>query len=295
MTPKQMMNERREICNAFNRHASEYADAAKVQNEIGERLFERLYYLKIKPRFVLDLGCGPGTFSSRLKKYYPDAHIVGLDLAFNMVKQAQLRQSWLRKWGLVNADMTELPFADGLFDVVFANQVIHWSNPLSAVVSEINRVMSPAGCFMFSTLGPDTFSEIRQAFAKTDAYAHVNHFFDMHDVGDCLLSEYFLDPVMDMEMLTAHYSSLSVLLQTLKAQGVRNINPARNQGLTGKKSWLQFKQKMSDFCTEKGMYPLTYEVVYGHAWKGSQRRTSKGVETVISVSQLKSSLAEERL
>lgn len=290
LIPVAMMNEKNDICNAFNAHASEYQQFAKVQREIGDRLFERLHYLKIKPRLVLDLGCGPGTFSQRLKKHYPQAQVVGLDLAYAMLKQAKSNQGWLNKWGLVNADMTALPFSPGLFDLVFANQVIHWSNPLSAVMSEINRVMSPGGCLMFSTLGPDTFLELRQAFLTADEHAHVNDFPDMHDVGDCLLAEYFLDPVVDMEMLTAHYPSLSKLLRALKSQGVRNINPGRNSGLTGKTSWKRFEQAMSTFATYDGKFPLTYEVVYGHAWKGTQRRTDKGVETLISVSDLKASI-----
>ena len=290
LIPVSMMNEKKDICNAFNAHAAEYKQFAKVQHEIGERLFERLHYLKIKPRFVLDLGCGPGIFSQRLKKHYPQAQVVGLDLALAMLREAKSSQGWRSKWGLVNADMTSLPFPSGLFDVVFANQVIHWSNPLSSVISEINRVMSPEGCLMFSTLGPDTFTELRQAFSTADKHAHVNDFLDMHDVGDCLMSEYFLDPVMDMEMLTAHYDSLPKLLRSIKSQGVRNIHPERNAGLTGRTAWQTFERAMSSFCTTEGKFPITYEVVYGHAWKGAKRRTERGVETLISVADLKASL-----
>ena len=281
------MNQKKDVCNAFNAHADEYTKAATVQHEIGERLFERLDYLKISPHYVLDLGCGPGIFSQRLKKYYPNAVIVGLDLAINMLKQAKINQGWRKKWGLVNADMLALPFPAGLFDVVFANQVIHWASPLSMVMREIHRVMSSTGCLMFSTLGPDTFNELRQAFATIDDHAHVNDFPDMHDVGDALLRECFLDPVMDMEILTAHFSSLTALLRALKSQGVPNIHPARNSGLTGKQAWRQFEHAMLSFRTQDGKFPLTYEVVYGHAWKGGNCRTERGVETFISVTDIK--------
>ena len=286
-----MMNETIEICNAFNAHALEYEQSAKVQLEIGQRLFERLHYLKIKPRYVLDLGCGPGVFLRQLKKHYPKAQIVGLDLALNMLKQAKSKQTWRQKWSLINADMTALPFPAGLFDLVFANQVIHWSNPLSSVMSELNRVMAQDGCLMFSTLGPDTFLELRQAFSHADKHSHVNEFADMHDVGDCLQGLYFVDPVVDMERLTAHYASLPDLLQALKAQGVRNMNPGRNRGLTGKHAWRDFEKAMTTQSTVSGKFPLTYEVVYGHAWKGTQRKTDNGVETSISVNALRASIA----
>jgi malonyl-CoA O-methyltransferase len=281
-----MMALTHEISKAFNQHAKDYELAAKVQQEIGERLLERLHYLKMVPQRILDLGCGPGFFSCALAQMYPKAQIVGVDIAQLMLMQARKKYSWRRKWPLVAANMTQLPFASGVFDLVFANQVIHWGESLPQVFRELNRVMNTNGCLMFTTLGPDTFKELKTAWAEVNTYAHVNEFPDMHDVGDCLMSEHFLEPVVDMEMLEVHYESLSKLLQSLKAQGVKNINTARNQGLTGKASWARFEANYAQFQTPTRKYPLSYEVVYGHAWKGEQRNIGQGVETMIPISQI---------
>ena len=288
------MNVNTEICKAFNDHASQYEKVAIVQHEIGERLFERLQYLNINPRYILDLGCGPGVFSKRLKKYYPDASVIGFDIACGMLLQAKAKQGWWKKWPLVAGDMLAMPFTTGLFDLVFTNQVIHWSASLARLMSEISRVMNRDGCLMFSTLGPDTFRELRPISLGVDTHAHANDFVDMHDIGDCLLAEHFIDPVVDMEVLTAHYSTLPQLLHALKAQGVRNINSARNPGLTGKQSWRCFEQTVSKHRTEQGKYPLTYEVVYGHAWKGELRHTTEGTETMVSVAQLRKTYHEKK-
>ncbi|MFI4919213.1 MAG: malonyl-ACP O-methyltransferase BioC [Legionellales bacterium] len=280
------MTVKNEISKAFNKQAAEYDAAAKVQQEIGARLFERLQYLKIAPKRILDLGCGPGSFSRQLALMYPKAQIVGLDFAHAMLVQAKQKQSWRCKWSLINADMNNMPFSNGMFDLVFANQVIHWSNPLGSVFRELNRVMNVNGCLMFTTLGPDTFKELKAAWASVDEHAHVNDFVDMHDVGDFLMAEQFLEPVIDMEVLSVHYETLPKLLRALKNQGVKNINPQRKQGLTGTSSWNKFVHNYETMRTEKGKYPLTYEVVYGHAWKGEQRKTDKGIETMIPVSKL---------
>lgn len=282
-----MMNLKKEICKAFNLHANEYLQAAKVQQAIGEHLFERLDFLKMQPLNVLDLGCGPGLFTKQLKRRYRDAHVIGVDFAHQMLQCAQKKQGWLRTSSFVNADMAQLPFKDAQFDLVFSNQVIHWASSLPELFREVNRILRPGGCFMFSTLGPDTFLELRQAFKQADSRAHVNDFLDMHDVGDCLVKEAFVDPVMDMDNLTALYPSLSTLLKTLKAQGVRNVHANRNPGLTGKKSWSVFEAAMRMYMTENNKIPLTYEVVYGHAWKGLQRRTSQGIEAYFPIQQLK--------
>ena len=272
------------ICKSFNAQAATYEKAAVIQHAIGKRLFERLSYFKIKPRYILDLGCGSGSFSACLQAHYPTACVVGLDVAYQMLHQARLKETAVSNW--VNGDMGCLPFASGMFDLVFANQVLHWTDSLPLLFRELSRVMNVDGCLMFSTLGVDTFQEIKQSWAKVDQHAHVNAFMDMHDIGDCLLSEQWLDPVVDMESITAHYGSLSQLLLALKKQGVRNVHPARPQGLTGKKAWQAFEQAMALHMTAEGKYPLSYEVIYGHAWKGNTHRVKDGTETYVSVSSM---------
>src|SRR3990167_9827005 len=154
------MTVKTEIRNSFDRHAADYDHDAKLQREIGLRLFDRLEYLKISPRYILDLGCGTGFFSSLLKKKYRQAHIISLDFSMNMLLQAKNKQSWRHQWPLVHADMIKMPFFDGVFDLIFANQTLHWDYPPTPVLRELNRVMNYQGCLMFSTLGPDTFKEL---------------------------------------------------------------------------------------------------------------------------------------
>lgn len=282
-----MMTVTTEIGKAFDKQAPEYDKAALIQQEIGQRLFERLSLLKIQPKYILDLGCGSGFFSGQLKKKYPNATIIGLDLAHGMLLQAKKKQRFRRKWPLVNSDMLQMPFPDGLFDLVFANQVIHWGSSMPLVFRELNRVMNTNACLMFTTLGPDTFKELKQAWHGVNAFAHVNAFVDMHDLGDSLLAEHFLEPVVDMAFLSVHYKTLPQLVRSLKMQGVKNIHPQRNHGLTGRASWSKFEHNYGLMRTQEGKYPLSYEVVYGHAWKGATRQTVEGVETRISLSAIK--------
>lgn len=283
-----------EIGQSFNAHASEYEGEAQVQLEIGCRLFERLDYLKMSPRTILDIGCGPGTFLSELSERYPNAEIVALDIAHSMLSMAKSKQTPQNTWHIINADMHNMPFAADQFDLIVSNQVLHWSHSLPAVLREWHRVLRPDGCLLFSTLGPDTFQELKQAFQQVDAYAHVNTFYDMHHVGDCLLKA-FADPVVDMEVILAHYTSLSTMLRSLKAQGVKNIHQNRKSGLMGKAAWRQFEAEMALSQTDTLKYPLTYEVIYGHAWKVVYQSVQQGGETTISLADLKASLPSQRL
>ncbi len=189
-----MLKLKREVRHTFNTHAYEYEQEALIQLEIGKRLIERLSYLKIEPKYILDLGCGSGFFLKALKSVFPKACIVGLDLAFDMLYIAKGNKPSLfgrKKMSFVQADMDFMPFESGTFNLVFSNQAIHWLPCFPTLFNEINRIMSDEGCFLFSTLGPDTFLEFKHAWSAVDQYQHVNQFLDMHDIGDALLKARF--------------------------------------------------------------------------------------------------------
>jgi malonyl-CoA O-methyltransferase len=89
----------------------------------------------------------------------------------------------------------------------------------------------------------------------------------------------FADPVMDMEMLTVTYASPAALLAELKSLGATNQTRGRPRGLTGKRRWQALDAALASLMSD-GRIPATFEVVYGHAWKGEPRRTAEGLPVV---------------
>lgn len=134
-----------EISKGIHNRASSLESSSKGATQIWiQRLFERLrLYLKIGPQRILDLGCGPGHFAriilvvSQLKWW--------ARISAAMLWCKLKRNGWFRKWPLVAADMHKMPFVSGAFDLVFANQVIHWADSLPQVLRELNRVMNVNG------------------------------------------------------------------------------------------------------------------------------------------------------
>ena len=131
---------------------------------------------------------------------------------------------------------------------------------------------------MFSTFGPDTLKELRQAFARIDGYQHVNWFADMHDIGDLLVNNRFSTPVMDMEYITLTYDDVITVMRDLKAIGAHNVLQGRQQGLMGKNKWRQVICEYEKLRRD-GKLPTTFEVVYGHAWKPFDPRSILTPET----------------
>ncbi len=247
----------------FNRAADIYDQFAVMQCEIGQRLFERLDFFKINPKVILDLGSGTGYFSALLQQKYPDALIVSLDLSENMLKFSKKNNKANIQ---VCANALTIPLAAQSVDLVFSNLVLHWCEPLTEIFNELKRILTKEGLLLFSMAGPDTFKELNQSFKVIDNAKHVHDFIDMHDIGDMLLHAHFVDPVMDMEMLTLHYSTFQKLVTELHALGISNCHQQRKRGLMTPRQFQRVQKQYESLRDQDETLPLSYEIVYGHAW-----------------------------
>ena len=257
----------------FERAAATYSQAARLEEEIGARMLERLDYVKLAPRRVLDAGSGPP--QRALGKRYPGAEIVALDFALAMLRTGKKRFFERKTVKAVGADMARIPIAPATIDLVWSNMALHWAADPLAALREFHRVLAVDGLLMFSTLGPDTLAELRQAAGG----ARVHAFTDMHDLGDMLLEAGFAEPVMDSERITLLYGDGAALLADLRASGqtcaLAAASGAPRRGLAGRGFLAALTERLAAQRRE-GKLAVGYEVVYGHAWKAPARRAPDG-------------------
>lgn len=278
--------DKRAMRSAFGQAADSYDAVAELQRLTADEMLSRLPFLAISPENVLDLGCGTGRNLPHLQQQYPKARVWALDIAEAMLKYARQQHaghSRLSRWlpgrsvkPFITGDAENLPFADNSFDLVFANLTLQWCQPTKSFL-ELQRVLKPGGCLMFSTLGPDTLTELRQAWAAVDESPHVNQFLDMHDVGDAMTSAAFGDVVLDVDMQRFHFDSIKAVMRSLKDLGAHNVSQGRRRTLTGKQRFTQMQAQYETFRENAGL-PVSYEVVYGHGWAGElpQQQTTDG-------------------
>ena len=260
-----------------------------LRREISARMQERLDLIKISPKVLLDAGCGEGADLRALRQRYPDAHLAGVDASDAMLAAASAgRQAGLtvlrRLFGnwlgadslrLLCSDFANMPLPDNDVDLLWSNLALHWHPQPQSVFAEWRRVLRVNGLLMFSCFGPDTLKEIRQAFLAIDDFPHVLPFFDMHDLGDMLLATGFSTPVMDMERITVTYESATELIADVRAFGGNPLS-ARRRGLLGRKGGERVMLALEALRGSGGKIPLTFEVVYGHAFKPAPTTTSQG-------------------
>lgn len=267
----------RQVRRAFSRSAPGYAAAAALQREIESRLLESLAYLddpalgRAPPRVVLDLGCGPGHAAAAMRRRWPRAQVVAIDLALPMLREAKRqagrwRLASRRRFARINADARALPLAEASVDVLFSNLCLQWVEDLPAVFTGFRRVLRPGGLLLVSSFGPDTLIELRESFASADDAPHVSPFASIAQFGDALLAAGFRDPVLDRDLFVHRHRDLPELMRELRAIGATNALSARRHTLTGK---ARFTAASAAYECERGadgLLPATWEAIYAQAW-----------------------------
>ncbi len=256
----------------FDRAAASYDAAAVLAQETGRRLADRLQWVKIKPGRMADVGCATGDGILALQKLYPQALPLAMDFAYGMLGTVRQKTGWWQRMRgqmprLINADVHALPVASGVLDLVWSNLMLHWLDEPLLAFQELHRTMAVGGLLTFAMLGPDTLKELRAAGAS-----QLRQFPDMHDVGDMLVEAGFADPVMDMEIIRLSYRQPRKFLADQRQLGVRNA-------LLGQQSWREWREILRRWAGDtdsEGNCAVSFEIVFGHAWKPAPRVATDG-------------------
>ena len=104
----------------------------------------------IRPRRILDLGCGVGHMTIGLKEAFPDAEVWGVDLSSSFVRLGHL---WAEDMGLavnfLQADAADTGLEAGSFDLIVSQILFHetWHDKLPAIMTEADRLLARDGLF----------------------------------------------------------------------------------------------------------------------------------------------------
>lgn len=266
-----------------------------LYGEIAQRMLQRLSYIKIQPKAVVDAGCGSGHALEPLRARYANIDYTGVDSCPPLIQTAVKRHAmqpslWQRlrnkpttAANFVVADMASTKLAPESQDLVWSNMALHWHHRPHDVLAEWRRILRTGGLVMFSCLGPGSLQVLRRSLADADIHTAVPQFVDMHDFGDLLIEQGFADPVMDQETITLTYRSSQKLLDDLKILG-GNPSVHRRAGLTGRQWRDRLLAALERQRHMDGTIHLELEVAYGHAWRAASRRIDG--ETRISIDSI---------
>ena len=115
---------------------------------------------------MLDVGSGPGRASGAMKGRWPKAEVIAMDIALPMLRQVPQHTRFWRPVRRVCGEAAQLPFADASFDLIFSSLCLQWVPDLPVALAEFRRVLRAEGLLLFSTFGPDTLVELREAYLQ---------------------------------------------------------------------------------------------------------------------------------
>lgn len=245
---------------AFDR-ARAFESASFIHDEARARLVARLDLVRLTPTVAVDLGCATGRGAAALAARYPRARVLAVDSSLRMLQAAAAVPA--ETISVVGGDAAALPLRGGSVDLVLANLVLPWCRP-DRLFAEAARVLTDGGAFLFATLGPDSLQEIRAAFAAVDNRIHVHAAFDMHDLGDLAMAAGLAEPVLDVDRIAVTYADVAALVRDLRAVGAVNVAGGRRRGLTGRRRWGLFVERLPR--GGDGRFTVTVELIFGQAW-----------------------------
>jgi trans-aconitate 2-methyltransferase len=104
------------------------------------------------PRYVADLGCGPGNLTAALARRWPDATVVGVDNSPEMIAAAQASAGQSRNLSFALGDVWEWR-PERPLDVLVCNAVLQWVPGHDELLLRWADLLAPGGWLAFQLPG----------------------------------------------------------------------------------------------------------------------------------------------
>jgi SAM-dependent methyltransferase len=133
---------------SYTREASAWHEHAAKDCSAWHESYDRLEKLVKPGGLALDLGCGSGEDAPALASM--GLRCVGLDISAGLIELTRRIEPLAGR--AVLGDLRSVPFADAMFDAVWADGSVHHVTKaeVRGVASEVARVLKPGGVFGLS-------------------------------------------------------------------------------------------------------------------------------------------------
>ena len=267
MTDVMTVFDRRLLRRRRDRAAEGYDAYAFLEEEVADRMVDRLADIRRRFPIALELGARSGALGRGLRA-------TG---AVDVLIQSDLSPVWAaarRADGAVLAlDEEFLPIRDGALDGVFGALSLHWVNDLPGALAQIRRALKPDGLMLTAMLGGETLVELRDALAEAEIEVtggvspRVSPFADVRDAGGLLQRAGFALPVVDADTITVTYESPLHLMRDLRGMGEANVVLERRR-VPMRRAMLARAAEIygARFAGSDGRIPARFQVLYLTGW-----------------------------
>lgn len=244
------------VAQAFSRAAHSYDSVADLQRRVGEQVLQQLP--PMQPQTWVDIGCGTGYFSQRLREQFPAAFGVSLDIAEGMLQHSRTLG---RAEHCIAADAEHLPLRAESADLLFSSLAVQWCPQIEQVLDGAWRALKPGGRLAVTTLCDGTLFELRDSWQQVDDNVHVNRFRQEADYQQAIAQKPWQIECWHSEPVCEYFADLPSLTHSLRALGAQNKNPGRPDGLSSRERIRRLAAAYETLRQPQGL-PATYQVLY---------------------------------
>jgi 2-polyprenyl-3-methyl-5-hydroxy-6-metoxy-1,4-benzoquinol methylase len=140
------------------------------KQDLWDWYFEQILEKTPKEAKVLEVGTGRGDMWKVNESRIPEAWDITLtDFSTGMIADNQAHLGALSKrMNYKEADVQDLPFANGQFDIIFANYMLYHVPNIPQAIKELHRVLKPNGILFAATNGNNHLAKLYKIVAKYD-------------------------------------------------------------------------------------------------------------------------------
>lgn len=158
-------------------------------------------------------------------------------------------------------------------DLAVSGLAFQFVNDLPGLLVQIRRALKPDGLLLAATIGGETLTELRQAFAAAESELEggisprVAPFADLRDVGALLQRAGFALPVTDVDRVVVRYGDAFALMHDLRRMGATNVLTERRRTPLRRATLLRMAQIYHErFADADGRIRATFDIVWLSGW-----------------------------
>ena len=235
------------LIDSFSKHAKTYDRYAQLQKSMAERLASLLP--TPLPDKILEIGCGTGLFTRHLLTQ-PIGQLILNDIAPGMLDVLSNSLSLSKSTKICSGNAERICFEN--IDLICANAVFQWFRKPQETLTKLNHALTKNGKLIFSTFGPKTLIEFREAanmvspieLYKKETWSRIIRHSGF-EIKNC-----------DVEIRKIFFPSTRTLLKNLQQIGAAPIRMVKTVGLRK-----LMRDYDSRFSTTQGVY-ATWELYY---------------------------------
>lgn len=263
----------RKIRRAFSDAALEYDLLTSLHKEIGRELVRKVGAHSSAPlqeqdnETILDIGMGTGWLTGKLKFYFPESQVVGIDFAEGMLDVAKEQHEGFE---MLQANALRLPFKADTFDLVVSNLSLQWIKSLNVCFEQCKKTLKKNGYIYVTLFGYETFTELFESLEKArqikkrEGSLKVQRLPSMEMVEAALQKAQLRNVQLKKEIIKVHFKDMFRLIKWIKSIGANGLP---KQMFIGKEMLSLANDHYERFFKDKfGIY-ATFEVIWAQAQK----------------------------